>query len=209
MANIKQILAAKEAAKKAAEEAARRPEWEEAAEDTLISNPKIARETVQSFAKRIREGGYPKNLTFCGVCVQISDEKDLAEFWKTIYANLSKEELEALSEPNHQPISELQVRDALMRLYRRSGVAKDLVDNDIDQDALEFACEGKYYVVAGGMVIDLNGEVIADVSDLETPFGPDEWVEVSNRVKAAEDARNGEWDDLDDEPEDEDEDLDW
>ena len=201
MEDIKGIIAAREAAKAAAEESAKRPEWEEGAEKAL-TNGKIERETVKSLAERIHAGGYPKNLMFCGVCVQIADEKDLASFWKTVYANLPKGELAKLSEEGHKPISEVQVRDALMNLYRKAGVAKELVENGIHEDIQEFESEGAYYVLAADMVIDMDGHVVCEVADIQKPYGPDEWVEVANRIKAAHAADEDDWEDYDDEEED-------
>ena len=183
MANIKQILAARAAAEEA-NKPAELPEWQQEAEEVLKQNPNITRTTVPTLAESIAKTGYPKNLMFCGVCVSIRDEADLAAFWKTVYANLTKSEYNDLAKPDHDPITERQVATALFRSQSRIGVANELVENGIDAGAVEFESEGSYYVLAAGMVIGLDGNVIADVSDLPTPFGPEEWVEVANRIKS-------------------------
>lgn len=184
MANIKDTLALR-AAREEANKPAELPEWQQKAEEILQANPTISRSTVPTFAESVAKTGFPKNLTFCGVCVHIKDEPDLAEFWKTVYANLTKAEYAELAKPDHKPITEQQVAQALYRSYQRIGVATDLVQNGIEAGALEFESEGAYYVLAAGMVITLDGHVVADVSDIQTPFGPEEWVEVANRIKAA------------------------
>jgi hypothetical protein len=183
MANIKDILASR-AAKEEAQKPIELPEWQQQAEKVLKANPSISRATVPSFAESIAKTGYPKNLRFCGVCVHIKDEPDLAEFWKTVYANLTKAEYAELSKPDHRPITESQVASALYRSYSRVDVASELVENGIDAGAMEFESDGSYYVLAAGMVIALDGRVVADVSDLSTPFGPEEWMEVANRIKS-------------------------
>ena len=183
MANIKDILAARAASEEAAKPA-ELPEWQTKAEEILQANPSISRSTVPTFAESIAKTGYPKNLRFCGVCVHIKDEPDLAEFWKTVYANLTKAEYAELSKPDHKPITERQVASALYRSYSRIDVATELVENGIDAGAMEFESGGAYYVLAAGMVIALDGHVVADVSDIQTPFGPEEWIEVANRIKS-------------------------
>lgn len=187
MANIKQTIAQRKAeAEKAAEET-KRNEWTVEAEKALSQNGKIVRDTVQSLAKQIHAGGYPKNLTFHstygGVNVVVADEKDLATFWKNVYANLSKAELAKLAEDGHEPITEQQVCDSLMRMTKRVKVANELNDNEIVDGIQEFESDGEYYVVASGMVIDLDGQVRCDVSDLNQPYGPEEWVEIANRLR--------------------------
>ena len=192
MANINQTLKARqlaEEAQKAAEEAKKPAEWQEAAEQQLKDAGKVVRATVPSIANSIAATGYPKNLKFGYANVTVMDEEDLAKFWKTIYSNLSKKELAALAEPNHEPLTEWQVSEALMRSAQRISVANDLVENGIQNGAIEFENEGHYYVLAAKMVIGLDGQVICDVSDLNEPYGPEEWVEIAKRIERP--AHNG------------------
>jgi hypothetical protein len=169
-------------AKAAAEEAAKpqpKPEWAAHAEKALKPG-KPQRATVASFAESIRKGGYPKTLTFAGACVCVADEKDMAAFWKTVFANLTKDEYAKLGESE---LTEFQVASALRRVYGRVKVAQDLVENGIDAGALEIEVDGVPYVIAGGLAIDLSGAVVCDVSDVQAPFGPDEWAEVAGRIR--------------------------
>jgi hypothetical protein len=169
-------------AKAAAEEAAKpqpKPEWAAHAEKALKPG-KPQRATVASFAESIRKGGYPKTLTFAGACVCVADEKDMAAFWKTVFANLTKDEYAKLGESE---LTECQVASALRRVYGRVKVAQDLVENGIDAGALEIEVDGVPYVIAGGLAIDLSGAVVCDVSDVQAPFGPDEWAEVAGRIR--------------------------
>lgn len=186
MANINQTLKARqlaEEAKKAAEEAKKPAEWQETAEQQLKDAGKVVRATIPSIANSIAATGYPKNLKFGYANVTVMDEEDLAKFWKTIYSNLSKKELAALAEPNHKPLTEWQVSEALMRSAQRISVANDLVENGIQNGAIEFENDGHYYVLAAKMVIGLDGQVICDVSDLNEPYGPEEWVEIAKRIE--------------------------
>ena len=171
-------------AKAAAEEAAKpqpKPEWAAHAEKALKPG-KPQRATVASFAESIRKGGYPKTLTFAGACVCVADEKDMAAFWKTVFANLTKDEYAKLGESE---LTEWQVASALRRAYSRAKVAQDLVENGIDAGALEIEVDGSPYVIAGGLAISLCGAVACDVSDIPTPFGPDEWIKVAARIREA------------------------
>ena len=167
---------------KAAAEAAKHPEAPEWAADVekALKPGKPQRAAVASFAESIRKGGYPKTLTFAGACVCVADEKDMAAFWKTVFANLTKDEYAKLGESE---LTEWQVASALRRVYGRAKVAQDLVENGIDAGALEIEVDGVPYVIAGGLAIDLGGAVICDVSDVQTPFGPDEWAEVAGRIR--------------------------
>jgi hypothetical protein len=182
MSNIKEILAARSVIEKI-NKPAELPEWQKKAEEVLEKNHKITRATVPTYAESIAKTGYPKRLTFCGVYVYIKDEADFASFWKTIYANLTKAEYAELAKPDHAPITEEQVASSLFRSYGRIGVANDLVENGISAGAMEFESEGSYYVLAAGLIIGLDGNVVADVSDLPVPFGPEEWMTVANRIR--------------------------
>lgn len=183
MTKVKEILAAR-AINEKTNKPAELPEWQQKAEEVLKKNPKIARATVPTYAESIAKTGYPKKLMFSGCYVYIKDEADFASFWKTVYANLIKAEYAELAKPDHAPITEEQVARSLFRSYNRIGVANDLVENGISAGAMEFESEGSYYVLAAGMVIGLDGNVVADVSDLSVPFGPEEWVVVANRIQA-------------------------
>lgn len=182
-------------AKAAAEEAAKpqpKPEWAAHAEKALKPG-KPQRATVASFAESIRKGGYPKTLTFAGACVCVADEKDMAAFWKTVFANLTKDEYAKLGESE---LTEFQVASALMRAYGRAKVAEDLVENGIDAGVIEIEVDGVPYVIAGGLAIDLGGAVVCDVSDVQAPFGPDEWAEVAGRIRESlSDGGDGGYDD--------------
>lgn len=172
--------AAKEEAQKPHEE--EKPEWAESMEAAL-AEPLPKRVTVESIAASIREGGYPKTLTFAegavGMTVTFRDEDDLAAFWKTVFSNLPKEAYAALGK---EPLTARQIINALMGYQKRAAVAKDLVANGVDGGAREFRDGDGVYVIAKGLVINLDGSVVCDVSDLSEPFGPDEWMEVSRRI---------------------------
>ena len=172
--------AAKEEAQKPHEE--EKPEWAESMEAAL-AEPLPKRVTVESIAASIREGGYPKTLTFAeghvGTTVTFRDEDDLAAFWKAVFSNLPKEEYAALGK---EPLTAGQIIKALTSYQKRAAVAQDLVANGIDGGAREFRDGDGVYVIAKGLVIDLDGSVVCDVSDLSEPFGPDEWMEVSRRI---------------------------
>ena len=183
MANINQTLKAREAAKAAEEAANKLTAWQESAEKALAAE-KPVRATVPTVAGSIASTGYPKNLRFGYACVTVMDEHDHANFWKCVYSNLSKAELAEIAKPEHKPLTETQVCQALQRSAQRIQVAQDLVENGIHEGAVEFENDGRYYVLASKMVIGLDGQVICDVSDLNEPFGPEEWVEIANRIKA-------------------------
>lgn len=121
----------------------------------------IKREDVSTLAAKIAKGGFPKNLTFLGLCVHVDDEKDLSKFWATVYSNLTKEKIAEIKEKN---------------------VAGRLNEAGIAEGAIEFTVEGEEYILADGMAIDLSGNVVAEVSDIAAPYGPDEWAKITSRI---------------------------
>ena len=181
---IDEAVKAKKAAEEAAAEAAKAPEWAEGAEKAL-KDGEITKETVNTLSARIAEGGYPKAMEFAGCYVQIKDEKDLADFWKTVYSNLPKEKVAKALAEGVSTLSETDVFQALSRCHFLTKTTNKLVKAGIYEDAIGFTVEGDEYIIAGGLAIDLAGTVVADVSDIEKPYGPDAWAEITSRILSA------------------------
>lgn len=174
----------KKAVEEAKEEQAKKESWKKDAEEALkdVGASSIKREDVSTLAAKVAKGGFPKNLTFLGLCVHVDDEKDLSKFWATVYSNLTKEKIAEIKEKNVADLTESDVYHAMLRFYRHTSVAGRLNEAGIAEGAIEFTVEGEEYILAAGMAIDLSGNVVADVSDIAAPYGPDEWAEITARI---------------------------
>lgn len=180
----------KKAVEEAKEEQAKKESWKKDAEEALkdVGAASIKREDVSSLAAKVAKGGFPKNLTFLGVRVHIDDEKDYSKFWATVFSNLTKEKIAEVKEKNVADLTESDVYYALLRVYNHTSVADRLIKAGIAEGAIEFTVEGEEYILAAGMATDLSGNVVADVSDVDDPYGPDEWAKIISRII---DARHG------------------
>lgn len=174
----------KKAVKEAKEEQAKKESWKKDAEEALkdVGAASLKREDVSTLAAKVAKGGFPKNMTFLGLCVHVDDEKDLSKFWATVYSNLPKEKIAEIKEKNVADLTESDVYQAMLRFYRHTSVAGRLNEAGIAEGAIEFTVEGEEYILAAGMAIDLSGNVVADVSDVAAPYGPDEWAEITARI---------------------------
>ena len=183
MAKFEQLIEDRKQAAAEEAQANKLPEWKELAQTALDSTKEeLSHETVNTVAARIAAGGYPKNLTLGGCCITVVDEKDLAKFWATVYSNLPKAKLAEIKENGIAELGEYDISRALYRYQQHAGIAKRLNEAGIAEEAIEFTADDCEYIAADGMVIDLCGNVVADISDIQKPYGPDEWAEISKRI---------------------------
>lgn len=182
--NFENVMSIKKAVEEAKEAEAKKESWKKDAEENLkdVGAASIKREDVSTLAAKIAKGGFPKNLTFLGLCVHVDDEKDLSKFWATVYSNLTKEKIAEIKEKNVADLTEADVYHAMLRYYRHTSVAGRLNEAGIAEGAIEFTVEGEEYILADGMAIDLSGNVVAEVSDIAAPYGPDEWAKITSRI---------------------------
>lgn len=127
--------------------------------------------TPVEVAKSVAKGGFPKVLTihghcFGGITVVIANEKDLAAFWDNVYSNLSEEALETLKE-GVEPLLESDFFDALVSYSQKASLGASLAESKVKAEH-DLTVDGESYVLTDNkLIVNMNGEVVADVSDID------------------------------------------
>lgn len=143
------------------------------------------RDTMFSIANQIAKTGYPITLEFAGVGgVTIFSAEDRAAFERTVYANLSKEAQRKIEEEK-EPLSGRDVMEALRAHAKKVALGQALAEAELKAIKEVTIDEVPYLLTKSGKIIDLDQNIVADVSDLDRRDAINFGIALTERVRAA------------------------
>lgn len=162
-----------------AEAIAETAEWAERASENAVNRPIT---TVQ-IAAEVKATGYPKVIRFGGIgSVTLMSDEDAKAFWKAVYLNLTKSECEEVCKTGKK-LSDWQICSAMRRHAAKSALAADLIEEGVEHLAESITVDDVEYVIVRGLAVDLDGNPVCDVDDVDGLPPEEKYVALTDRIR--------------------------